>query len=459
MQSNPRKTALALIPAIAVGILASCSAQDESVPKTPLPAAAVQPPSELSSAHAATKVIPIQVRPLSVTLHATGRILPDVGKEVNVASRFPGRVQEVRVALGHTVNRGDVIAVVMSQEISDLEAEMLEAKSKVSISEAQEERERQVYEEQIQRPKALISARTAYQETKVQMELAESEYQRQEGLYREKISSAKDYLSAKASLAKAKTAYAQASSDLQREERLFKNQALMKKDYQLAQAETLRAKQHLNTLQQRLIFLGMAPSMVQEVLRTGKIAGSINVVAPVSGIVSNQSIAPGEVVEPGKRMVTITDLAVVVACADIAEADLPKVRIGSPVEVTTSSYPNEKFMGTISFVSENVNPETRTISIRARLKNPLRHLKNNMYAEIDVSARDQVVLACPKSAIQEHDGKKVVYVQTAAGYEERPIEFTSQSEDYVAVTHGLKEGENVATQGSLLLKSELTYQH
>src|SRR5439155_12703337 len=58
-------------------------------------------------------------------LHIKGHIIPDVGKEVNVAARFQGRIVEVRTTLGQSVQNGAVLAVVSSREISDLEAEML----------------------------------------------------------------------------------------------------------------------------------------------------------------------------------------------------------------------------------------------------------------------------------------------------------------------------------------------
>ena len=402
---------------------------------------------------------PIQKRMLALSLHVTGQIKPEVGKEVNVNTRFSGRVTGVRVAPGQYVRSGDVLAIVDSHQISDLQAELIEAKSKLLIAEAQEERERQIYEEQLLRPKTLIQARTHCDETKVQLELSEAEFKRQEGLYHEKISSAKDYLAAKGGLAKAKAAYGQAHVDLQREERLYANKAMMKRDYQLAQAETARAKQHQNTLIQRLQFLGMAPHMVQQVLAGGKIIAEVPIVAPASGVITHQRTAVGEVINPEENVFTITDLSSVVVAADIPEVHVPKVQIGSKVHVKVASYPNVAFAGTISYISEQVNPETRTVALRAKLPNPDRRLKSNMFAEIDIEGQPQMLLACPKSAIQERDGKKVVYVYTASGYQERPVETGNETEEYAQVLAGLSEGERVATQGSLMLKTDLTYRH
>lgn len=440
--------------------LVACQPHNSSVAPTASRQGArvVKVPAEVSR-EVEIKDEPIELRRLAVSLHVTGQIKPDVGREVNVNTRFSGRVTEVKVVPGQYVHPGEILAAVDSQQISELQAELIEAKSKVYVAEAHEERERQVYEEQVQRPKSLIQARTHFDETKVHLELSESEYYRQEGLYKEKISSGKDYLIAKANFAKARAAFTQAEVDLQREQRLYANKALMKRDYQLAQAETARARQHLNTLQQRLQFLGMAPHMVLTVLNTGRIVAEVPIISPAAGVVTHQSVAVGEIISPDKHAFTITDLSQVVVAADLPEVDVSRVKLGSPVQVKIASYPTEHFGGLISYISEHVNPETRTVAIRARLDNSKRLLKSNMFAEIDIEGKPSLMLACPKSAIQERDGRKVVYVLDPAGYEERPIETASETELYYEVANGLKEGERVATQGSLMLKTELTYQH
>ncbi|HEY9783750.1 MAG TPA: efflux RND transporter periplasmic adaptor subunit [Candidatus Obscuribacterales bacterium] len=405
------------------------------------------------------KTEPIARRALSLPMHVTGKIEPDFGKEVDVTSRITGRVTQILVSPGQVVTKGQLMATVDSQEISDLQAELIEALSKLKIAMAHEERERQVYSELLTRPKTLIDARTTYRAAQVRKNLAESEFKRQEGLYKEKISSQRDYLSAQATLAEAEAAYEQAKIDLQREENLFQNKAMLKRDLQLAQAETARERQHVKTLQQRLEFLGADVQMLKEVMRTGTIRGVVRIIAPTAGVVSHHDVAVGEVIHPEKSMFKVTDLSTVIVKADLPEVDLQRVRLGSKVHVRVASYPNEDFQAVISYISEHVNPDTRTVAIRARLDNGDRRFKSQMFAEIDLEGAAQDVLACPKSAVQELEGKKVVFVRTANGFEERHPKLGAESEKYYEVIAGLTEGEEVATQGSLMLKTELTYKH
>lgn len=403
------------------------------------------------------KTEPIGMRQLALNLPVTGSVHPDVGRETDVNTRFSGRVMEVLVKPGQVVNSKTVLALIDSHEVSQLQAELLEAQSKVHIAQAQEDRERQVYEEQLLRPKSLIQARTHHDECKVQLELAHSEYDRQSGLYKEKISSQRDYLLAKGNLARAKATFEQAEADLQREERLYKNKAIMMRDYKLAQAETARLHQHMNTLLQRLEFLGVPDSVVKDVLRTGKIKGVIPVVSPAHGVVSHQDISVGEFIDSHKTLFVITDLTSVVVTADIPEVDLSQVKLGNEVSVRIAGYPNEVFKGTIDYIADHVNPKTRTVAIRARLDNSRNMLKANMFAEIVLEGNPQNVLACPKSAIQDKEGQKVVFIKDVDGFEEKTVSVGREDDRFVEILTGLSAGDLVVTQGSLMLKAELSY--
>jgi cobalt-zinc-cadmium efflux system membrane fusion protein len=400
----------------------------------------------------------VEIRPISVPLHLTGRIEPDFGKEVDVSSRISGKVTNLLVKPGQFVKNGQVMAIIDSREISELEAEVIEAKSKYDIACVHEERERQIYDELIARPKALIEAKSTFRRAKVQKELAESEFKRVEGLYKEKISSQKDFVAAQARVAEDNADYDQALLDLQRENELFKNKSLLKRDYQLAVAEAQRDKQHLNTLKQRLEFLGADKSQINDLVKAGKIVGTTRVLAPETGVVSHFEVAAGESIHPDKSLFKITDLSTVIVSADLPEADLQRVKLGSAVKVKVASYPDKTFAGVISFISEHVHPDSRTVSIRARLDNKGKKFRTNMFAEIDLQGQNQNLLALPKQALQEHAGQKIVFVRTKDGFEERKVKIGKESEDYVQVVEGLEQGDKVATQGSLMLKTELTYQ-
>jgi membrane fusion protein, heavy metal efflux system len=231
---------------------------------------------------------------------------------------------------------------------------------------------------------------------------------------------------------------------------------LLRKDLQLAHAEMLREKQHVDTLKQRLILFGMPKAMVERVVSTSTITPFVPIVSPVAGSITAHQVAVGEIVSPDKKFMTVTDLSTVMMTADIPEVDVPQVRMGAPVEIKVSAFPQETFNGIISYVSDVVNPTTRTVAIRASLPNPHRKLKTNMWAEIDLPGAPASVLAVPKAAVQERAGSQVVYVATSGGYEEHRIEVGRDFGEYLEIKTGLREGDQVATQGSLLLRTAMT---
>lgn len=415
------------------------------------------PESMASSMHFTTEAI--QERVLGEDLRLTGRIMPELGKETDVSARFPGRVIQVNVKPGQIVSPGQVLALIDSQELSSLQAELIEAQSKLRIAQAHEEREKQIFEENLQRPKALIAARTNFEQCKVHLELVEADFNRLEGLYKAKIAAAKDYLAASATLAKARLEFKEAQTELAREEGLFKNRGILRRDLQLAEAETQSEKKHFNTLQQRLEISGLTRDLIKQVLDSGQIVMTLPVRSAVGGVVTHQDVSVGELVSPNKHVFTITDLSNVMVVADLPEVESSSIKLGDTVKVRVPGLPNEVFTAHLSYISDMVNPESRTVPIRATLGNKKKLFKINMFADIMLRASPQKVLACPKSAIQEHNNKKIVFVKDGNLYKEREIQLGVDNEKYYQVVSGLKSGEEVVTQGSLMLKTELSYKH
>jgi cobalt-zinc-cadmium efflux system membrane fusion protein len=399
----------------------------------------------------------VEEKPVAVPLHLTGRIEPDVHKDVNISTRIAGRITEILVTPGQTVKKGSVLAELDSSEVSDLESDLLESRSKLKIAALQEERERQIYEELLRRPTTLIRARALFNEAKVNLELYQTEFKRVKDLHAEKIVAAKDFMQAQAKVAQANTQFEEAQSSLKREEHLYQNRAMLKRDYALAQAEADRIRNHINTLTQRLVFLGVDKEMLDNVANKGQISGTINLHAPIGGIVSFREVAVGQVVQPSTTLFTVSDMSTVLIQADLPEIDLPKVKIGDRVKVKVPSYPDEMFQGTIDYMGVGVHAETRTISTRARLANPEGRLKKFMFAEIFLEGNAHKVLACPKDAIQQHGEQKIVFVRRNEGFIERQIKTGIEGDKFTEIVSGLKAGDVVATQGSLMLKNEITF--
>ena len=190
---------------------------------------------------------------------------------------------------------------------------------------------------------------------------------------------------------------------------------------------------------------------------TGESGETIPVRSPLHGVVLEKSVTQGTAVTVGTPLYVVADLTELWAVAEIDETQLPLVTAGRPTELRVSAYPGETFAGRITFVADMVNPKTRRVTVRCQVPNPSQRLKPEMYASITLAAGEpREVLAVPSGAVQEIEGKPLVFVKTAKGsFERRDVTVGPETEGWVEVRSGVKEGEAVATTGSFLLKSEL----
>jgi membrane fusion protein, heavy metal efflux system len=153
---------------------------------------------------------------------------------------------------------------------------------------------------------------------------------------------------------------------------------------------------------------------------------------------------------------TVTDLSTVWVQADVYEKDIHSVREGQPAEVVVSSYPDRIFTGRITYVSDVLEPSTRTAKVRVEVPNQQNLLKLEMFATVRIpTPATRSALAIPANAVQNVDGTTVAFVKAAGDrFEKRPLRLGQRSGDWVEVTDGLKAGDTVVTEGSFLLKSE-----
>lgn len=178
--------------------------------------------------------------------------------------------------------------------------------------------------------------------------------------------------------------------------------------------------------------------------------------APFDGIVLKTNAAEGESIQPEDQLFDVVDTSIVWVQADLYAQDLASVREGEMATVLLEGYADEKFQGRVTHISDAVNPESRTTRVRIELPNPNRRLKLDMFATIQLKSKtDRPVLAVPIGAIQQIDGKSVVFVRDGEKeFDIRKVQTGTESQGWIEITSGLKPGETIVTRGSFVLKSE-----
>jgi Cu(I)/Ag(I) efflux system membrane fusion protein len=181
--------------------------------------------------------------------------------------------------------------------------------------------------------------------------------------------------------------------------------------------------------------------------------------SPVKGIVEKVGVEQGGKVMPGERVVEIDDLSVVWVWAQFYQDDLSMLKKGLPVIITTSSYPNQKFSGTIFIVDPFLDEATRTVRTRIDVENPDFKLRPAMYVDAELSTDMGSGLAVPVEAVLPTGLHNIVFVDKGEGkLEPRFIELGSKHGDFYEVKSGLEENERVVASANFLIDAEAKVQ-
>ncbi len=252
-----------------------------------------------------------------------------------------------------------------------------------------------------------------------------------------------------------KTKLALAQSSMDRIKGLVEKKIAARKDIFQAETDYKTSQTELHTDEERLSLYGVELSEIKEGTHKKPL---LPVRSPIGGIITEKHAIVGELSDPSKSLYTVADLSNVWVLVDINEKDLAKVRKGQTAVVTVGAFPDLKLRGRITYIADLVNEATRTVKARIEVANPGRKLKPEMFAtvELALSADSPPVVAIPEDALQDLDGKKVVFVaEGEAEFGARQVQVGRSAGGMIEIVSGLKEGERYAIKGAFILKSEL----
>ena len=252
-----------------------------------------------------------------------------------------------------------------------------------------------------------------------------------------------------------KTKFTLAQSNMDRIKVLVDKKIAARKEILQAETDYKTAQTELHTDEERLSLFGVSVADLKDDHHKKPL---LPVRSPIGGIITEKHAIVGELSDPSKSLYTVADLSSVWVLVDIHEKDLAKVRRGQAATVIVGAFPDQKFRGRITYLADLVDEATRTVKARVEVGNPGRKLKPEMFAtvELAIAADSPTVLAVPEEAVQELDGKKLIFVaEKETEFEPRTVELGRASGGMVEVVSGLKEGERYAVKGAFTLKSEL----
>lgn len=202
---------------------------------------------------------------------------------------------------------------------------------------------------------------------------------------------------------------------------------------------------------------------VGDIVRTGEVLAVIESsesLAPydlktlIDGTIIEKHLTRGEAVDREKQAFVIADLSSVWVELSVYQRDLERVRVGDTVRVRSGDE-GPQAEAAIAYITPGVSESMRTATARVVLSNPGGRWRIGTFVDAFVVSPHAAALVIPTAAIQNLEGKSVVFVADGGRVEPRTVTLGHRGETLVEVLSGVQAGERVATANSFLLKAEL----
>ena len=239
--------------------------------------------------------------------------------------------------------------------------------------------------------------------------------------------------------------------------RLSDQQAIPSKT--LFEMEHMLQEQQLDVARarQKLVNLGFTPDQIDKFVADNDTHADLTITAPWDGVLVQRHAVEGEAVSGSVPVFAIADLSKMWVQLSVYESDLRRIHLDQELAFVPDGLPDQSFPGKVTWISPEVDPQTRTIRVRGEVANTGGALRANMFGKgrlVVQSSRDSLVV--PPEAVQVHADRNIVFVpKDAQHFDIRTVEIGIKGAEYWEVKSGLALGDKVVTTGSFLLKSNL----
>lgn len=247
---------------------------------------------------------------------------------------------------------------------------------------------------------------------------------------------------------------------VERNQELLAHGVLAAKDLESSAADYNDAMTDVQNSLQALKIFGITREEMEQAEKQGvAITPELAVRAPIGGVVVQKLVSPGQFIQAGTTVCfAISDVSTVWVQGHIFDRDLPLVAVGDEVTETNAAL-GRTFHGRVQYVGASVDAATRTTPVRIVTQNPAGLLKKDMFveAEIRTGARKNILAVAVSAILHDAQNEPIVYVEVQPErFAQRLVTTGVQQGDEVEITSGLREGENVVTQGGLFVQSVLS---
>ncbi len=417
-----------------------------------------------------SRAIPVQAAlvrlgPVETDVSYSGNI--KVKGEVQLLSKISGRLEEIEVHVGDSVNKGDVIARIDARaataQLMKAQAALRAAQIKASqISEgprreeiAQSEASLKNAQAKLARMRAPLNqneidvAKASEVSARVALQQAQTEY--------DKIAWAdgKGAMSQSVALQQATAAYESARAQYQ--EKLAGNKP---EDIQAQEAlvEQARAALALTKTPYRDTDAQLARANIEEAQATLYAAqldvDECTIRASLDGVVSSTPLTVGAMVGSNTPVATLVTSQVEIAVR-VEESSIPTIRSDQPATIHLAAYPDETFNGKVTRIAPTADETDRTFEVTIEPDEQNQVLRGGMFAQVNlITAQQANALLVPRSAVVSEGDKSFVFLVAGDRAQRREVVTGLSQEDVVQVFSGLTSGDWVVASGQAGLKND-----
>ena len=174
----------------------------------------------------------------------------------------------------------------------------------------------------------------------------------------------------------------------------------------------------------------------------------------VSGVVTEIMVNEGAHVMDGMSIFKVSNLSSVWADFDAYENQISQLKIGQKIKIVTNAYPNKEFEATVSFIDPILNNSTRTVTVRATLKNTEDLFKPGMFVNGKLNRLTETnseLISVPATAVLWTGERSLIYIKTNPNepiFEMREVTIGNRNGENFIITSGLENGDEIVTNGT-----------
>lgn len=352
----------------------------------------------------AVDVMPVRPQPLEQTILASGRIMSPA--RVAIGSVITGRIARVLVREGDRVEAGQVLIELETHELAAAlrQAEASEHYARTRLATVAEV--------------GLVTAEKALAQAKTTLDWTERELQRARPLFAEGIMSQAKF------------------EDLERASHIAKSQ------YEAARTQ-MDSQTHTGA-QSREAAARLSEAAAARELAAAKLAQASLRASEASTVLTRQ-VEPGDIVQPGKTLLTLATVGETRISAQIDEKNLPYLKVGDTALASADAFPDTTFPAELYYLAPGIDVERGTVEARFRIPTPPTFLRADMTLSVEIKGTPKAqAFLLPFDAVRgSSTGFPTILTVQEGKAISRPVTVGLKAGSTIEILHGVQDGEQV----------------